>query len=234
MANLKIDKLTSLDLQSLLSFIGISCMLVALFAISVSIINHLSQHGWQLFLLTPQILSNYLHSPLAIVYNLAILIAGIGCLLCSICLALLKINAYFQLVAIFSSATAITLILQGIFPSNYLAINSVLYYCWIICSTLLFLLVFVSYMTQQQVIGIYMLTLSALGFFSGLLLLGQLNFHQFTIPTCQINGQDFCKFSVIMWLHFQISLWWFVMMGFKCRQLAIGHYQRHARSQLYG
>ncbi|MBV7314120.1 hypothetical protein [Shewanella sp. NIFS-20-20] len=75
--------------------------------------------GLSLFNTRIDILGDYLHSPLAIVYNISLLLTGSSFILAMLSLIYLNLHRFIQTIAYAGIASGISIILLGIFPLNF-------------------------------------------------------------------------------------------------------------------
>ena len=167
----------------------------------------------EMLMIRPDMLGDYMNSPLAVVFNLSLL-AGGSCLL----LAMVAVfNTYHdplsRYLAFVGGIVGLSIILMGVFPINLLDMHRKVSTLDLISSVVLHFVCVLDYFKPGSTMNKPMLSLTIVALISGSALMALLDWNLLDFPACSTVLPQFCLVSLAMWLLTQANILWCVCLS---------------------
>lgn len=205
------------DLPCLVFALILLSVIVGTLGIASSALYNL-QSGTMDWNFRPSELGNYLVSPLAWVYNAALIWAGLWLMLAMVALGIAKPHFPDLYLPLSGTWLGLTVMLMGVFPEHYLKLHSALAVCFTLGMALTHGLV----MAARFKGTIYyaskpLMLLSLLGLSCALPILGRVEWHRFALMSCPPKPLHPCLLDVLLWLQLVIGMLWCLVLAFNIR-----------------
>jgi hypothetical protein len=208
------------DLHRLVVLMILTGAFVSAIGIVISVWAKYQVVGSEVFLRRADFLGDYIHSPLAYIYNFSLVIAGSCILLSMYGLFKLKLGYYSHYIAAAGSWVGLSIILVGVFPINYLDEHRLVSTSFLVGTFVLFLLANIMRFIHKDVCSNTMFIVSILGFISAAGLLYHLVWQTLEFFPCNHTYTRFCWVAFNMWFQTSITMLWCVILALTIRKLA--------------
>lgn len=220
------------DLHRLITCLIVGAALLSAIGVIVALYAQYQTTGLSALFIRADFLGNYIHSPLAYVFNLGLLAAGICILLSMAGLHLLKLDTFSQYIALTGAWVGTSVILMGIFPINFLTMHRLVSTSYLLGTLTLHALVIIAGIVPKLICPRPLFYLSLLSFISAVSLSLQLDWRQLDFPACETNSH-FCLVSANMWLQTNLNIIWCLSLAFAMRRLSKILYYRAQIHRLF-
>lgn len=207
------------DLHKLITVLIFAGALVSVFAVSTAVFVAYQQMGTAVFSLRADHLGDYIHSPLAYVFNIGLLAAGCCMMLSMAGLYLLKLNSFSQYMALAGAWVGISICLMGIFPINYLAMHRLVSTGYLLGSLVLHALTMVAGFNRRFYCPKPLCFISCLTLVSAITLATELDWYSLDFPQCDTASQT-CIVAPLMWAMTNLTIIWCLTLALAMRKMA--------------
>lgn len=207
------------DLHRLITWLIVGAALLSATGVMVALYGQYQTMGVSALFIRADFLGDYTHSPLAYVFNLGLLAAGICMLISMAGLYLLKLDSFSQYIALTGVWVGTSVILMGIFPINFLTMHRLVSTSYLLSTLTLHALVIIAGVVPKLICQRPLFYLSLLSFISAISLSLQLDWSQLDFPPCDIDNH-FCLVSTNMWLQTNLNIIWCLSLAFAMRRLS--------------
>lgn len=218
------------DLHRLITWLIVGAAFLCASGVTIAIYAEYQVVGLQALQMRADFLGDYIHSPLAYVFNLSLLAAGICMLISMAGLYLLKLDTFSQYIALVGAWVGTSVILMGIFPINFLSMHRLVSTSYLLSTLTLHTLVIIARVIPRFICPKPLFYLSLISFFSTVSLSLQLDWTILDFPPCEPQTL-FCGVSANMWLQTHLNIIWCLSLAFAMRRLAKILYHRAQLSQ---
>ncbi|ABK47152.1 conserved hypothetical protein [Shewanella sp. ANA-3] len=207
------------DLHRLITWLIVGAALLSATGVIIALYAEYQVVGTPALFMRADFLGDYINSPLAYVFNLGLLAAGI-CMLSSMAgLYLLKLDTFSQYIALTGAWVGTSVILMGIFPINFLTMHRLVSTSYLLSTLTLHALVIIAGIVPKLICPRPLFYLSLLSFISAVSLSLQLDWSQLDFPPCE-TGNHFCFVAANMWLQTNLNIIWCLSLAFAMRRLS--------------
>ncbi|GIU16294.1 MULTISPECIES: DUF998 domain-containing protein [unclassified Shewanella] len=184
----------------------------------------------------PDQLGDYTYTPLAFVYNISLMVAGLCIMLSMLGLYLLKLGNFSHYLSVTGAWVGLAVILMGMFPINYIELHRFVSTCYLIGTVVMFFLCISDKFNHHSICSWPVFFFSILGFIAASVLIFQLNWRILDFPPCENHSykQPYCWVAITMWLLTNIIMLWCLSFAWNIRNIAIKSYLALSQSYLAG
>jgi hypothetical protein len=222
------DETTRYDLHRLITALIYLGAAVSVSGVSASVWVQYQSIGPQALLMRADSLGDYLQSPLAYIFNLSLMLAGLCMLLSMYSLYLLRLDRLSRYLAVCGVWVGLSVILMGAFPINLLTPHRWVSSSYLLGTLILHGLTLATCLRPGHFCPRPLWLLSLAGFGNSLLLCTQLDWQLLDFPPCPQTQPHLCLTSIGMWLQTQFTILWCLTLAWAVRRLA-AEQQRQAR-----
>lgn len=208
------------DLQRLVVLMILAGAFISAAGISISIWAKYLVIGTEVFVRRADFLGDYIHSPLAYIYNLSLVIAGSCILLSMYGLFKLRLGNYSHYVAVAGFWVGLSIILIGVFPINYLDEHRLVSTSFLLGTFVLHLLTISMRINHKDICPNILFILSFAGFISASGLIYQLDWKTLDFTACNHVQGSICWVALNMWFQTSITMIWCIVLAITVRNLA--------------
>ncbi|RTR40226.1 hypothetical protein EKG38_05790 [Shewanella canadensis] len=216
---------TDYDLHRLVIWMILSGALVTSVGISISVWAEYQRIGIEVFFRRADLLGDYIHSPLAYVYNMALISAGSCILLAMYGLYQLKLGDFSHYLSLSGFWVGLSIILIGVFPINYLDEHRLASTSFLIGTFVLHLLTIATRINHKEICSNSLFVLAIFGFISASGLIYQLDWSQLDFKPCPHDKLEICWVALNMWFQTNVTMLWCILLALNVRKLAINNTQ---------
>ncbi len=207
---------------AVISALGVSITLAAKYVeLGIIALNH-----------RPDQLGDYINSPLAYIFNMGQMLAGLCMLLAMYGLQQLKLGDFSRYIAIAGFIVGLTIILMGIYPINYLKEHRLFSTGFLLATIVLYLLSLSARINNQPLCPLPLFIISLLGLLSASALTLMLNWNTLDFDTCSHTFSQPCVVAMIMWCQIHFIMLWCASFALTINKLARKSYQEFMSYQL--
>ncbi len=207
------------DLHRLITWLIVGAALLSATGVIIALYGEYQIVGTPALFMRADFLGDYINSPLAYVFNLGLLAAGICMLISMAGLYLLKLDTFSQYIALTGAWVGTSVILMGIFPINFLTMHRLVSTSYLLSTLTLHALVIIAGIVPKLICPRPLFYLSLLSFISAVSLSLQLDWSQLDFPPCE-TGNHFCFVAANMWLQTNLNIIWCLSLAFAMRRLS--------------
>jgi len=207
------------DLHRLITWLIVGAAFLSAAGVSIAIYAEYQTIGIQALSMRADFLGDYINSPLAYVFNLGLLAAGICMLISMAGLYLLKLDTFSQYIALTGAWVGTSVILMGIFPINFLSMHRLVSTSYLLSTLSLHFLVIIAGIVPKLICPRPLFYLSLISFISAVSLSLQLDWTLLDFPPCEPQTH-FCSVSANMWLQTNLNIIWCLSLAFAMRRLS--------------
>ncbi|UJF21811.1 hypothetical protein [Shewanella sp. OMA3-2] len=138
------------DLHLVIVFMSLAAAIIASFGVLSALFAQAQQMQTNIFNIRPDILGDYMNSPLAAVFNLSLLAAGACFLLATLAIYFTFSDALSRTIAIVGAIVGLSTALMGMFPINFLEWHRKVSTLYLVSSLVLHCLCFADYFKPQS------------------------------------------------------------------------------------
>uniref|UniRef100_Q0HY53 Uncharacterized protein n=1 Tax=Shewanella sp. (strain MR-7) TaxID=60481 RepID=Q0HY53_SHESR len=207
------------DLHRLITWLIVGTALLSATGVIIALYGEYQVVGTAALFMRADFLGDYINSPLAYVFNLGLLAAGICMLLSMAGLYLLKLDSFSQYIALTGAWVGTSVILMGIFPINFLTMHRLVSTSYLLSTLTLHALVIIAGIVPKLICPRPLFYLSLLSFISAVCLSLQLDWSQLDFPPCETDNH-FCFVAANMWLQTNLNIIWCISLAFAMRRLS--------------
>lgn len=207
------------DLHRLITWLIVGAALLSATGVIIALYAEYQVVGTPALFMRADFLGDYINSPLAYVFNLGLLAAGICMLVSMAGLYLLKLDTFSQYIALTGAWVGTSVILMGIFPINFLTMHRLVSTSYLLSTLTLHALVIIAGVVPKLICPRPLFYLSLLSFISAVSLSLQLDWSQLDFPPCE-TGNHFCFIAANMWLQTNLNIIWCLSLAFAMRRLS--------------
>ncbi|WP_223292993.1 MULTISPECIES: DUF998 domain-containing protein [Shewanella] len=222
---------TQYDLHRLVILMILVGASVTSIGISISVWAEYQNIGFQVFFRRSDFLGDYIHSPLAYVFNMSLIIAGSCILLAMYGLYLLKLGDFSHFLSITGSWVGLSIILIGVFPINFLDEHRLVSTSFLLATFVLHLFTISTRFTHKEICSKPLFILAIFGFISATGLIYQLDWSTLDFTPCLHQNGEVCWVAINMWLQTNITMLWCVMLALNIRKIAKQQFDHGSESQ---
>ena len=220
------------DLQRMVVFTIITGALISALGISISLFAKLQVMGLEVFNQRPDLLGNYVDSPLAYIFNMGLILAGSCILLAMYGLLQLKLGRFGNYIAMTGFVVGITIILIGIYPINYLKEHRLFSTIFLIATIVLYFLTLSARVNHRQLCATPLFVVSGFGLTAASSLAIMLDWATLDFAPCNHQDGSICGVAVAMWAQTNLVMIWCVTLALTIKKLAKNSYQHSLTSQV--
>lgn len=200
------------DLPLLAAGLILLSLIIGLAGFSVGVLFHAEQ-GDMSWSFRPSGLGNYLQSPLAWVYNAALIWAGLWLCLAMVTLAYMRPRLPDLLLPLGGGLIALMVMLMGVFPNHYGSTHTLLAISFTLTMALTHAMVLGSAIRWRLYYASPLLYgLSLLGLGCALPILLQTDWLTMAIPRCEPSA-EVCTIDMLLWLQLAAVKLWVLVLG---------------------
>ncbi|WP_394147410.1 hypothetical protein [Shewanella atlantica] len=218
---------THYDLHRLVIWMILAGALVTSVGITISIWAEYQRIGIEVFFRRADFLGDYIHSPLAYVYNMSLITAGSCILLAMYGLYQLRLGDFSHYLSFAGFWVGLSIILIGVFPINYLYEHRLVSTSFLIGTFVLHLLTISMRINHKEVCSTPLFLLAIFGFISASGLIYQLDWSQLDFQPCSHETSEICWVALNMWFQTNVTMLWCILLAFNVRKIA----EHNARMQ---
>ncbi|MGR6503414.1 hypothetical protein [Shewanella sp. Koi 1] len=207
------------DLHRLITWLIVGAAMLSATGVIIALYAEYQVVGTAALFMRADFLSDYINSPLAYVFNLGLLAAGICMLISMAGLYLLKLDSFSQYIALTGTWVGTSVILMGIFPINFLTMHRLVSTSYLLSTLTLHALVIIAGIVPKLICPRPLFYLSLLSFISAVCLSLQLDWSQLDFPPCETDNH-FCVVAANMWLQTNLNIIWCISLAFAMRRLS--------------
>ncbi|QYK10040.1 hypothetical protein [Shewanella mangrovisoli] len=207
------------DLHRLITWLIVGAALLSATGVIIALYAEYQVVGTPALFMRADFLGDYINSPLAYVFNLGLLAAGICMLVSMAGLYLLKLDTFSQYIALTGAWVGTSVILMGIFPINFLTMHRLVSTSYLLSTLTLHALVIIAGIVPKLICPRPLFYLSLLSFISAVSLSLQLDWSQLDFPPCETDNH-FCFVAANMWLQTNLNIIWCLSLAFAMRRLS--------------
>lgn len=207
------------DLHRLITWLIVGAALLSATGVIIALYAEYQVVGTAALFMRADFLGDYINSPLAYVFNLGLLAAGICMLISMAGLYLLKLDSFSQYIALTGAWVGTSVILMGIFPINFLTMHRLVSTSYLLSTLTLHALVIIAGIVPKLICPRPLFYLSLFSFISAVCLSLQLDWSQLDFPPCE-TGNHFCFVAANMWLQTNLNIIWCISLAFAMRRLS--------------
>ncbi|MFB2651443.1 hypothetical protein [Shewanella seohaensis] len=207
------------DLHRLITWLIVGAALLSATGVIIALYAEYQVVGTSALFMRADFLGDYINSPLAYVFNLGLLAAGICMLISMAGLYLLKLDSFSQYIALTGAWVGTSVILMGIFPINFLTMHRLVSTSYLLSTLTLHTLVIIAGIVPKLICPRPLFYLSLLSFISAVCLSLQLDWSQLDFPPCETDNH-FCFVAANMWLQTNLNIIWCISLAFAMRRLS--------------
>lgn len=207
------------DLHRLITWLIVGAALLSATGVIIALYAEYQVVGTAALFMRADFLGDYINSPLAYVFNLGLLAAGICMLISMAGLYLLKLDSFSQYIALTGAWVGTSVILMGIFPINFLTMHRLVSTSYLLSTLTLHALVIIAGIVPKLICPRPLFYLSLLSFMSAVCLSLQLDWSQLDFPPCE-TANHFCFVAANMWLQTNLNIIWCISLAFAMRRLS--------------
>ncbi|RTR31590.1 hypothetical protein [Shewanella atlantica] len=211
---------THYDLHRLVIWMILAGALVTSAGISISVWAEYQRIGVEVFFRRADLLGDYIHSPLAYVYNMSLISAGSCILLAMYGLYQLKLGDFSHYLSLSGFWVGLSIILIGVFPINYLYEHRLVSTSFLIGTFVLHLLTISMRINHKELCSNPLFILAILGFISASGLIYQLDWSLLDFQPCSHGKSEVCWVALNMWFQTNVTMLWCVLLAFNVKKLA--------------
>lgn len=207
------------DLHRLITWLIVGAAMLSATGVIIALYAEYQVVGTSALFMRADFLGDYINSPLAYVFNLGLLVAGICMLISMAGLYLLKLDTFSQYIALTGAWVGTSVILMGIFPINFLTMHRLVSTSYLLSTLTLHALVIIAGIVPKLICPRPLFYLSLLSFISAVSLSLQLDWSQLDSPPCETDNH-FCFVAANMWLQTNLNIIWCLSLAFAMRRLS--------------
>ncbi|QYJ79585.1 hypothetical protein [Shewanella acanthi] len=220
------------DLHRLITWLIVIAALMSATGVSISLYAEHQGFSLNMLFTRADFLGDYVNSPLAYVFNLGLLAAGICMLISMAGLYLLRLDNFSRYVALAGAWVGISVILMGVFPINFLSMHRLVSTSYLLATITLHSLVLIAGIVPRFICPRPLFYLSLLSVISAIGLGLQLDWSTLDFPPC-ISERHVCWVAANMWLQTNLNIVWCLSLAFAMRRLSKILYHRAQVKQTY-
>ncbi|MFB2641671.1 hypothetical protein ACE02D_05150 [Shewanella bicestrii] len=207
------------DLHRLITWLIVGAALLSATGVIIALYAEYQVVGTAALFMRADFLGDYINSPLAYVFNLGLLAAGICMLISMAGLYLLKLDSFSQYIALTGAWVGTSVILMGIFPINFLTMHRLVSTSYLLSTLTLHALVIIAGIMPKLICPRPLFYLSLFSFISAVCLSLQLDWSQLDFPPCE-TANHVCVVAANMWLQTNLNIIWCISLAFAMRRLS--------------
>lgn len=221
------------DLHRLITFLIFAGAFASAICVTLAVYANFQAIGIAVLNTRADFLGDYTQSPLAYVFNIGLLMAGLCVLLAMVGLYLLMLNKLTQYIAIAGGCLGLSIVLMGVFPVNFLDTHRIVSTIYLFSSLTLHGLILFTRRPNHSFFPHRTRYLSLLCLICSAVLASQLNWTTLDFPPCDPNG-PICLVATTMWLLTNLTILWCLTLAVAMRRLARIQFTQESLRQLEG
>ncbi|WP_028772054.1 MULTISPECIES: hypothetical protein [Shewanella] len=207
------------DLHKLVIWMIFGGAIVSATGISICVWAQYQEIGPAVFALRADFLGDYMRTPLAYVYNMALIVAGLCILLAMYGLFLLKLGHFGLYISFAGLWVGGSIILMGVFPINYLSEHRLSSTSFLLGTVILHFLTLAARINHKEICSKRLFFISSLGLASALGLVFQLNWQTLDFDACIPQTGENCYVAINMWGQTNLTMLWCLMLALTIKKL---------------
>ena len=220
------------DFHRMVIFTTLAGAIVSSLGLGISLIAKYMQIGSLVFNQRPDFLGNYMDSPLAYIFNMGLILAGLCILLAMYGLQQLRLGHFGNYISIAGFAVGAFIILIGIYPINYLFEHRLFSTGFLVTTLLLYFLTLCARLNHKEICPPPLFGVSLLGFISASSLALMLNWNILDFSPCAHQETEICAVSLVMWCQTNLVMIWCITLALTIKNLARHSYKKSISNQL--
>lgn len=220
------------DFHRMVVFTTLAGAIASGLGLGITLVAKYQQIGSLVFNQRPDFLGNYMDSPLAYIFNMGLILAGICILLAMYGLQQLRLGHFGNYISLAGFAVGTFIILIGIYPINYPFEHRLFSTGFLVTTLILHFLTLCSRLNHKEICPLPLFCVSLLGFISASLLALMLNWNILDFSPCAHQETEICAVSLVMWCQTNLVMIWCIMLALTIKSLARQGYQKSISSQL--
>ncbi len=205
--------------------------LISVLGLSITLTAKYLEIGIQAFNQRPDLLGDYVNSPLAYIFNMGLILTGVCVLLAMYGLLQLKLGDFNRYIAIAGFLVGLTMILMGSYPVNYPEEHRLFSTSFLLATILLYFLTLSARISYKPLCPTPLFIVSLSGLISAVSLVLMLNWTTLDFDPCLHKPNKLCVISMVIWCQSLFIISWCVMLALTINKLAITSYRE---SQILG
>ncbi|QSX36519.1 MULTISPECIES: DUF998 domain-containing protein [Shewanella] len=181
---------------------GVSICALGMF---IALFGVFQQQGWETLNLRVDRLGDYLSSPMAYVYNISLLFAGVSFITAMLGLYNLRYNEFSRYLAIVGACAGLGIMLIGIYPYNDAMPHRLVSLFFVLSSLAMFVLLILTRINHKHLCNLPLFYVAIVGLLATLTLLAQIDPATFDYRPCPV-GQNPCFLALSLWLHTAMTM----------------------------
>ncbi|MCL1065912.1 hypothetical protein L2735_03705 [Shewanella olleyana] len=207
------------DLHLMIIFMSLATALISGLGITTALIAEVSRLGVSPLSIRADTLGDYMTSPLAIVYNMGLVIGGACLMLSMLARYYVFEDFYSRTITITGALLGILIVLIGIFPINFLEQHRFFSTGYLICTFVLHSFCFIDYFRKNSSLSASLFGFNIIGLIFSVALMYLLNWSTLDFDPCTHGPNDICWVSLVMWALTQANILWCVLLGLNMKKL---------------
>ncbi|WP_144212790.1 hypothetical protein [Shewanella donghaensis] len=207
------------DLHLMIIFMSLATAVISGLGIGASLVAEVSRLGVSPLSIRADTLGDYMTSPLAIVYNMSLVVGGACLLLAMLARYYVFDDFYSRIITITGAALGGLIILIGIFPINFLEQHRFFSTGYLICTFMLHCFCFIDYFRKNSSLSTSLFGLTVVGLVFSVALMYLLNWTTLDFDPCTHAVNDICWVSLVMWILTQTNILWCVVLALNMRDM---------------
>ena len=207
------------DLHLMMIFMSLATAVISGIGIGASLIAEVSRLGVSPLSIQADTLGDYMSSPLAIVYNMSLVICGACLLLAMFARYYVFEDIYSRIITVTGALLGSLIILIGIFPINFLEQHRFFSTGYLICTFMLHCFCFIEYFRKNSSVSTSLFSLNVVGLIFSITLMNLLNWSTLDFDPCSHAINDICWVSLVMWILTQTNIVWCVVLALNMKSM---------------
>ncbi|MCG9695651.1 DUF998 domain-containing protein [Shewanella sp. Isolate11] len=220
------------DFHRMVIFTILAGAVISALGISITLAAKYLQLGFLVFNQRPDMLGNYVDSPLAYIFNMGLILAGVCTLLAMYGLQQLRLGYFGRYISLAGFVVGATIILMGIYPINFLEEHRLFSTAFLLATILLYFLSLCARINHKPLCPMPLFVVSLLGLICATALALMLNWNNFDFDPCLHEASSICAVSVIMWCQTHFIMLWCIVLALTINKLALKSYRESISTQL--
>ncbi|MFS1439968.1 hypothetical protein [Shewanella sp. 10N.286.48.A6] len=201
------------DLHLMIIFMSLATAVISGLGIGAALIAEVSRLGINPLSIRADTLGDYMSSPLAIVYNMSLVIAGMCLILAMSARYFVFEDGYSRGITVTGATLGVLIVLIGIFPINFLEQHRLFSTGYLICTFLLHCFCFMEYFRKRSALTSPLFCLNIIGLIFSIILMSLLNWSTLDFDPCSHATSDICWMSLVMWVLTQTNILWCMVLA---------------------
>ncbi|MBQ4890526.1 hypothetical protein A9267_13815 [Shewanella sp. UCD-FRSSP16_17] len=207
------------DLHLMIIFMSLATAVISGLGIGTALIAEVARLGVSPLSIRADTLGDYMTSPLAIVYNMGLVIGGACLMLSMLARYYVFEDFYSRTITVTGATLGVLIVLIGIFPINFLEQHRFFSTGYLICTFVLHSFCFIDYFRKSSSLSASLFAFNIIGLIFSVALMYLLNWSTLDFDPCSHKAHEICWVSLVMWVLTQANILWCVLLGLTMRKM---------------